>query len=80
MRQVHDGGYVPPMGRPLRAAEAEIVYHVLNRANTPTTIFDDEDEPEGTEGHPSTSGDSQLSRAQPSGRVSNFGAWLARHR
>ena len=30
------------MGRPLRAAEGGIVYHVMNRANGRLTIFDDE--------------------------------------
>ena len=30
------------MGRPLRAASADIVYHVLNRANARRQLFDDD--------------------------------------
>ena len=30
------------MGRPLRATSADVVYHVLNRANARMTLFDDE--------------------------------------
>ena len=30
------------MGRPLRAASGDIVYHVLNRANARMTLFDDD--------------------------------------
>lgn len=30
------------MGRPLRAASGEIVYHVLNRANARRVLFEDE--------------------------------------
>lgn len=32
------------MGRPLRAADGEYIYHVLNRANGRMTIFDDDDD------------------------------------
>jgi putative transposase len=32
------------MGRPLRAASADIVYHVLNRANARRPLFDDDDD------------------------------------
>jgi len=28
------------MGRPLRAASGDLVYHVLNRANARRTLFD----------------------------------------
>ena len=30
------------MGRPLRPTSANVVYHVLNRANTRRTLFDDD--------------------------------------
>ncbi|MEC4890320.1 MAG: hypothetical protein RI101_09705 [Nitrospira sp.] len=30
------------MGRPLRTASADIVYHVLNRANARMTLFEDD--------------------------------------
>ena len=30
------------MGRPLRPTSADVVYHVLNRANARMTLFDDE--------------------------------------
>jgi len=37
------------MGRPHRAADGGLVYHVLNRANARMTIFDDEDDYEAFE-------------------------------
>jgi REP-associated tyrosine transposase len=36
--------YLVPMGRPLRAADGEYVYHVLNRANARMTIFRHDDD------------------------------------
>ena len=30
------------MGRPLRAASADVMYHVINRANARRTLFDDD--------------------------------------
>ena len=30
------------MGRPLRPTSADVVYHVLNRANARRTLFDDD--------------------------------------
>ena len=30
------------MGRPLRAAQGDTVYHVLNRANARMTLFEDD--------------------------------------
>lgn len=37
------------MGRPLRAAEAGYVYHVLNRANARMTIFEKDEDYEAFE-------------------------------